>query len=127
MTATKSPDAIESLLGRHWHHLPASEVMQLLETNSELGLDRFAVNHRQEQFGPNQLTPRKGRSPWMRFLLQFHNPLIYILLAAGGIKLAMGGFVDAAVILGVVMINASSATCKKPRPSVPSRRWREAW
>jgi len=106
MTATKSPKALESLLGRHWHHLPASEVIQLLETNSELGLDRFALNHRQAEFGPNQLTPRKSRSPWMRFLLQFHNPLIYILLAAGAIKLLMGGLVDAAVIMGVVLINA---------------------
>ncbi len=106
MTATKSPKALESLLGRHWHHLPASEVIQLLETNSELGLDRFALNHRQAEFGPNQLTPRKSRSPWMRFLLQFHNPLIYILLVAGAIKLLMGGFVDAAVIMGVVLINA---------------------
>jgi len=81
-------------------------VIQLLETNSESGLDRFALNHRQAEFGPNQLTPRKSRSPWMRFLLQFHNPLIYILLAAGAIKLLMGGFVDAAVILAVVLINA---------------------
>ena len=77
-----------------------------METNSESGLDRFALNHRQAEFGPNQLTPRAGRSPWMRFLLQFHNPLIYILLAAGVIKLVMGGFVDAAVILAVVFINA---------------------
>jgi Ca2+-transporting ATPase len=69
MTATKSPDAFENLLGRHWHHLPASEVIQLLETNSESGLDRFALNHRQTEFGPNQLTPRKGRRPWMRLLL----------------------------------------------------------
>ncbi|MCU0452824.1 MAG: cation-transporting P-type ATPase [Bacteroidetes bacterium] len=99
-------DALQSLLGRHWHHLPTNEVMQLLETNSEFGLDRFALNHRQAQFGPNQLTPRKGRSRWVRFLLQFHNPLIYILLAAGVIKLVMGGFVDAAVIMGVVLINA---------------------
>lgn len=81
-------------------------MVQLLETNSELGLDRFALNHRQKEFGPNQLTPRKGRSPWLRFLLHFHNPLIYILLAAGGIKLVLGGFVDAGVILGVVLINA---------------------
>jgi cation-transporting P-type ATPase F len=99
-------DALQSLLGRHWHHLHVGEVGQLLETNLETGLDLFEVKHRQEQFGPNQLTPRKGQSPWMRFLLQFHNPLIYILLAAGGVKLAMGGFVDAAVILGVALINA---------------------
>jgi Ca2+-transporting ATPase len=58
--------------------MPASEVIQLLETNSELGLDRFALNHRQEAFGINQLKPRKGRSPWMRFLLQFHNPLKWL-------------------------------------------------
>ncbi len=79
---------------------------QLLETNLETGLDLFEVKHRREQFGPNELTPREGRSLWVRFLLQFHNPLIYILLAAGMIKLAMGGFVDAAVILGVVLFNA---------------------
>ena len=79
---------------------------QLLETNLEAGLDLFEVKHRRERFGPNQLTPKQGRSLWMRFLLQFHNPLIYILLAAGGVKLAMGGFVDAAVILSVVLINA---------------------
>ena len=108
MTAMKPlpSDALQNLLGRHWHHLPATEVRQLLETNLDAGLDLFEVKHRQEQFGRNQLTPRKGRSAWMRFLLQFHNPLIYILLAAGGLKLAMGGFVDAAVILSVVLINA---------------------
>jgi len=108
MTAVKPlpSDALQNLLGRHWHHLPTSEVGQLLETNLDTGLDLFEVKHRHERFGPNRLTPRKGRSAWMRFLLQFHNPLIYILLAAGGVKLAMGGFVDAAVILSVVLINA---------------------
>ena len=86
MTVITPPpsDALQNLLGRHWHHLPAGEVGQLLETNIETGLDLFEVQHRQEQFGSNQLTARPGRSPWMRFLLQFHNPLIYILLAAGG-------------------------------------------
>jgi Ca2+-transporting ATPase len=106
VTEIKPSDAWESLLGRHWHHLPGSEVVRLLETNNESGLDRFTLNHRRADFGPNQLTPRKGRSPWMRFLHQFHNPLIYILLAAGAIKLGMGGLVDAAVILAVVLINA---------------------
>jgi len=100
------PDALQHLMGRQWHHLPTSEVGRLLETNLETGLDLFTVKHHQEQFGLNQLTPRKGQSPWLRFLLQFHNPLIYILLAAGGIKLAMGGFVEAVVILAVVLINA---------------------
>jgi len=74
-------DALQNLLGRHWHHLPASEVGRLLETNLEAGLDLFEVKHRRERFGPNQLTPKPGQRPWMRFLLQFRNPLIYIMLA----------------------------------------------
>ena len=78
-------DPLQKLLGRHWHHLPEGEVGRLLETNLESGLDLFAVKQRREQFGPNQLTPRQGQSSWLRFLLQFHNPLIYILLAAGGL------------------------------------------
>ncbi len=106
MDVKPPPNALEGLLGRHWHHLPTSEVVQLLEANTDSGLDRFAFSHRQTEFGPNQLTPRKGRSPWIRFLLQFHNPLIYILLAAGVLKLVMGGFVDAVVILGVAFINS---------------------
>jgi Ca2+-transporting ATPase len=97
---------MQTLLSHHWHHLPASEVDILLETDAQKGLDLFAVQHRRDHFGPNRLTPNQGRSPWMRFLVQFHNPLIYILLAAGGIKLAMGGLVDAVVILVVVGINA---------------------
>ena len=59
----------------------------MLETDTERGLDVFAIKHRQEQFVPNQLTARKGCSLWMRFLLQFHNPLIDIPLAVGGVKL----------------------------------------
>jgi hypothetical protein len=41
----------------------------------------------------------------MRFLLQFNNILVYVLLAAGFIKLMMGLWIDASIILGVVVIN----------------------
>jgi len=52
------------------------------------------------------MTARKRLSEGMRFLLQFHQPLIYILLAATGITVALGEWVDASVIFGVVFINA---------------------
>ena len=42
----------------------------------------------------------------MRFLSQFHNVLIYVLLAAGFVKLMLNLWLDASVILGVVVINA---------------------
>jgi cation-transporting ATPase F len=98
---------MQTLLEKQWHHLKAEQVGELLDTDLEKGLDTFEVQHRQERFGPNQLTPQKGKSPVVRFLLQFHNPLIYILLAAAVVTAwVKGEFVDAGIILGVVLFNA---------------------
>ena len=97
---------MQSLLSKHWHYLPAKEVQGILETDMEHGLDRFEVQHRQARFGPNALTPRKGKSSLIRFLLQFNNPLIYVLLAASVIMAFVKGLVDAGIIVGVVLINA---------------------
>jgi len=98
---------MQELLSRPWHHVDGKDAARFLDTDSERGLDLSDVQHRQKQFGPNLLTARPGRSPWMRFLLQFHNPLIYLLLVAALAKLALGGWIDAAVILGVVLVNAA--------------------
>jgi Ca2+-transporting ATPase len=98
---------MQSLLGKHWHHLPTEEVIDLLDTNGEKGLDRFEVKHRQERFGPNRISVRKGKSPLRRFLHQFHNPLIYILLASSVITAVVKAeLVDALIIFGVVLVNA---------------------
>ncbi len=97
---------MQTLLGKHWHHLPVEEVVELLETNHNNGLDKFEIEHRQERFGANVLTPRKGKSPLMRFLHQFNNPLIYILLASSLITAVLKDVVDAVIIFGVVLINA---------------------
>jgi Ca2+-transporting ATPase len=97
---------VEDLIAKHWHHLPIEEVVELLESEREQGLDRFAVEHRQEAFGPNAITAQKGQSPLIRFLLQFHQPLIYILIASGLITAILGEWVDSGVIFGVVLVNA---------------------
>lgn len=97
---------MQTLLGKHWCHLPPEEVLDLLETHPQNGLDVFEVTHRQTHFGPNEITPKRGKSPLVRFLLQFHNPLIYILLASSAITAVLKDPVDALVIFGVVLINA---------------------
>jgi cation-transporting P-type ATPase F len=97
---------VQLLSDQHWHALPAEEVVDLLETDGQQGLGQFAVSHRFEQFGPNALTPAKGRGPLMRFLLQFHNPLIYILNVAGVVTLLLQDYIDSGVIFGVVLVNA---------------------
>ena len=95
-----------TILARHWHHLPEEEVTELLETDPSSGLDTFDVQRRSEEFGPNTVTVKRGDGAFLRFLLQFHQPLIYILMAAGAIKLFLGDWVDAGVIFGVVLVNA---------------------
>ena len=89
-----------------WHEIPTKEVVGLLESNLTTGLAAAEVEARLRQFGPNQMTAQKRLSEWMRFLLQFHQPLIYILLASTGIAAAMGEWVDATVIFSVAFINA---------------------
>ena len=73
---------MNTLLGKHWHHLPASEVLDLLDSDIQQGLDVFEIKHRQERLGFNVLTPKKGKSPLLRFLSQFNNPLVIILMIA---------------------------------------------
>ena len=97
---------MNTLLEKHWHHLPQPEVLDLLDTDAAKGLDRFEVEERQKDFGPNLLTERKGKGPLLRFLLQFHQALVYLLLGAVVIKVFLGAWVDASVIFGVVLLNA---------------------
>lgn len=97
---------MKPLLEKHWHHLPPEEVLDLLDKDPDKGLDRFEVEDRQHNFGPNALTERKGRGPLMRFLMQFNQALVYIFLAAVFIKLFLGKWVDAGVIFGVVLLNS---------------------
>jgi cation-transporting ATPase F len=97
---------MDTILHNHWHHLPVNEVLELFESNPQRGLDTFAVRRRQEHFGPNQLTTRRGKSPLVKFLLQFRNPLIFILVVASLVTAVLKDPLDAAVILGVVLINA---------------------
>ncbi len=95
-----------SLQNKHWHHLPQEEVLDFLDTDVEKGLDRFEVEQCQQNFGPNTLTQRKGQGALLRFLLQFNQALVYILLVAVIIKLLLGAWVDAGVIFGVVLLNS---------------------
>ena len=89
-----------------WHQSPATEVARLLEVDLPRGLATADVHRRREKYGPNRLTARRGKSELLRFLLQFHQPLIYILLAATAITAVLGEWVDASVIFGVVLVNA---------------------
>ena len=88
------------------HALAAHEVVLLLETDSHRGLTADAARERLERFGPNTLPAPRGAGILVRILRQFHHPLIYVLLVAGAVTAALHEYVDSAVILAVVVVNA---------------------
>ncbi|HEU0201025.1 MAG TPA: HAD-IC family P-type ATPase, partial [Burkholderiaceae bacterium] len=88
-----------------WHALePAAALAALDATATGLAADEAA--RRLQTHGRNELPPPPPRPAWKRFLLQFHNLLIYVLLAAAFVTLLLGHMVDTGVIVGVVIINA---------------------
>ena len=89
-----------------WHQLESNDVQQKLEVDFKPGLSADEVKRRQAGFGLNQLTARRGTPAWVKFLQQFNQALVYILLAATVLSALLGEWVDAAVIFGVVLINA---------------------
>ncbi len=97
---------MEVLLQKHLHQVDADEAILLLDSDANKGLDLFEVQTRQQRFGPNSIPSRSGHGKLVTFLLQFHQPLIYILLIAGGITAALNEWIDAGVIFGVVLVNA---------------------
>lgn len=87
------------------HALSSAEVFTHSASRSE-GLSGDEAATRLATNGENTL-PQKAPVPaWFRFLLQFHNVLIYVLLVSAAISVLLGHYVDAGVILGVVVINA---------------------
>src|SRR5215813_9450513 len=89
-----------------WHAIPQHEVAKRLATSSGKGLDPAEAAVRLQKYGPNRLPVGRKRGPLARFVAQFNNILIYVLLAAGFTKLMLNLWVDAAIIFGVVVLNA---------------------
>lgn len=89
-----------------WHAMSTKDVLNVLDTQLS-GLSAAEVNARLLHYGYNRLPPAKARTRFIRFISQFNNILIYVLLSAAGITLVLKQWVDTIVILLVVMFNAA--------------------
>ena len=104
MTAPTNADTANEIVA--WYAMPVGEVVQRHGTSMEKGLGASEASSRLEKYGPNRLPEGKKRGPFMRFLSQFNNILVFVLLGAGFIKLMLNLWVDASIIFGVVILNA---------------------
>src|SRR5262245_24440213 len=102
-TTVKAKLAVDAVA---WHAVATDEVLRRLDSTAQSGLEAAEVLRRREKYGRNELPEGRKEGPLMRFLKQLNNVLVYVLLAAGFVKLMVGLWLDAAIILGVVVINA---------------------
>ncbi|MFV9677234.1 MAG: HAD-IC family P-type ATPase, partial [Methanosarcinales archaeon] len=89
---------------KSWYQLPAEQVFESLESSSA-GITTSEAEARHEKYGYNELKFKK-RSTLIRFLMQFHSALIYVLIVAAVITAILDLWLDATVILAVVLANA---------------------
>ncbi len=89
----------------NWYDRPADAAIESFGTTPH-GLNNEEADRRRSEYGLNRLPEPKRHGPFRRFLRQFHNLLIYVLLAAAAITAMLGHWVDTGVIAAVVLVNA---------------------
>lgn len=88
------------------HHANTPEQTLALLGTSPQGLNHNEASQRLVEYGANLLPEAPKQSSFKRFLLQFHNLLIYVLLASSVATALLGHWTDSGVILAVVLANA---------------------
>lgn len=95
----------ETSLPQKWHEKEPHYVLEALETGLD-GISAETAAERLRIHGPNRLPEAAKRGAVMRFLSQFNHLLIYVLLCAALVTGLLGHWIDTAVIMVVVLVNA---------------------
>jgi len=88
-----------------WYQLSTQKALELIVSNQS-GLSPAEASKRLIEFGPNELSAKAKPSIIVQFLKQFMSPLIYVLLIAVIISGVMQHYLDAGVIMVILVINA---------------------
>ncbi|MFW6102118.1 MAG: cation-translocating P-type ATPase [Chloroflexota bacterium] len=90
---------------KQWHNLSPNEALNKL-ASSRSGLSSSEAKNRLQKHGLNELEREKKAPAILLFLRQFRSPLVYILLAAAVVEFVVGKYLDAWVILAVLLFMA---------------------
>ncbi|EGN75024.1 P-type ATPase, translocating,P-type ATPase, translocating [Idiomarina sp. A28L] len=90
-----------------WHEKSAKETYQHFSTSFDEGLSAEVAEQLLQKNGPNELPTKAAVPAWKRFLQQFNNLLIYVLIVAALLAGVLAEWLDMAVIFVVVLVNAS--------------------
>lgn len=102
----------------------SEEILGALFSDQEFGLTTEESLVRIKRFGRNELKGEAAIPKWRKFLGQFNDPLIYLLLAAVVVSFVAwilegreGTPFEVIVILSIVIMNAILVSCRKPERS----------
>ncbi len=84
----------------------AGNIAKALDTSLQHGLSSEEAKRRLEKDGPNELAEEKKVSPFVKFLLQFKDFLVILLLVAAVISFAFGDYTEGLVIVIIVVLNS---------------------
>ncbi|WP_313168562.1 HAD-IC family P-type ATPase [Streptococcus parasuis] len=88
-----------------WYRLTKEELFSNLESDED-GLDAISRQERLAKEGPNELSKGEEISEIRKFLSHFNDLLVYALIVSAALKGFIGDFIDMAIILFVVLVNA---------------------
>ena len=95
-----------------WHTKALKDIEINFRTNKESGITNEEVTKRQKHFGPNKLADKKKESIFIKFLKQFNDFMIIILIIASIISAVVakldgsGDYIDSIIIIAIVVLNA---------------------
>lgn len=98
-----------------WYNKNIEEVSKDLKTNLETGLTSEEVKLRLEQYGPNELSHKKGPGILHMFIEQLTDYMVVILIIASIVSIAVGEVTDSLVIIGIVIVNACLGVAQEYR------------
>jgi Ca2+-transporting ATPase len=100
-----------------WYQQSVASVIEALETNEHDGVAADSIPTRQDQYGTNTMPENQATGFFGRLFKQFANPLVLILLVAGLVTLAVGHFIDSAVIFVALAVNVIIGVIQEGRAS----------
>lgn len=95
-----------------WYTLSTKEVEKQMQTNIEFGLNEKQVEDKQNKFGLNKLEEKKKESIVIKFIKQFNDFMIIILIIASIISAVVArlegsnDYFDSIIIIAIVVFNA---------------------
>ncbi|MBI5644188.1 MAG: cation-translocating P-type ATPase [Deltaproteobacteria bacterium] len=88
-----------------WYQKKAIDIIRELGTDPEKGLSSAEADARLKTFGPNRLAEEKKEHPILKFLKQFTEFIILVLIGAAVIAGVLGEWIDALAIMAIVILN----------------------